>query len=132
MPEFAGVPFAQFKKQLEKLLATSGADKEMAERDARALIHDRSINRRRSRNSRGELVFDMHVAKDLLRRDFERGMHLEMKPLDLRRTQETYIQFTKKVFRNRIYQEVRGRKYRHYMDLKRAKQRTAPSRSKII
>ena len=131
LPEFAGVPFAQFKKQLEKHLATSGADKEMAERDARALIHDRSINPRRSRNSCGELVFDMHVAKDLLWRDVERGKHLEMKPSDLWRTQEAYMQFTKKVFRNRIYQEVRRRKYLHYLDLKRAKQRTAPSRSKI-
>jgi ribosomal protein S21 len=130
LPEFAGVPFSQFKHQLEIYLARSGADKEMAERDERALRHDRAIHPRRSRNRRGELVFDMHIAKDLLRRDIENGRHLEMKPSDLRRTQEAYMQFTKTVFRHRIYQEVRRRKFFHYLDLKRAKQRPAPPRSK--
>lgn len=131
LPEFAGVPFKQFEKQLKVYLVTSSVDKEMAERDAKALRHDRAIHPRSSRNHRGELVFDMHVAKDLLRRDVENGLHLKMKPSDLRKTQEAYMQFSKSVFRHRIYQEVRRRKFLHYLDLKRAIQRPAPPRSKV-
>jgi hypothetical protein len=131
LPEFAGVPFAQFKKQLDKYVKNVGYGKEMAERDAKALRHDRAVHPRRSRNQRGELVFDMHVAKDLLQRDVKDGKHLTMKPSALRRTRPAYMEFSQTVFRHRIYQEVRRNKFLHYLDLKRAKLRPAPPRSKV-
>jgi hypothetical protein len=50
LPEFAGVPFKQFEKQLKLYLAASGVDKAMADRDAIALRHDRTIHPRTTRN----------------------------------------------------------------------------------
>jgi hypothetical protein len=131
LPEFAGVPFAQFKKQLDLYVVNVGYGKEMSERDAKALRHDRAIHTRRPRNQRGELVFDMHFAKDLLRRDVKDGKHLTMEPSALRRTRPAYMEFSQTVFRHRIYQEVRRNKFLHHLDLKRAKLRPAPPRSKV-
>jgi hypothetical protein len=131
LPEFAGVPFAQFKKQLDLYIQKAGYWKEMAKRDAKALRHDRAIHVRRPKNQRGELVFDMHVAKDLLQRDVKNGKHLTMEPSVLRRTRPAYMEFSQTVFRHRIYQEVRRNKFLYYLDLQRAILRPAPPRSKV-
>jgi hypothetical protein len=131
LPEFAGVPFSQFEDQLGKYVVNVGHRKEMAKRDAKALRTARAIHPRSQRNQRGELVFDMHIAKDLLRRDVKDGKHLTQKPSALRRTRPSYMEFSKTVFRHRIYQEVRRNKFLHHLDIKRAELRPAPPRSKV-
>jgi len=122
MIEFLPVPFPQFKarlkdhrKQVKERLTQSRAE-------ARALEHDRAIFPRKDRNSRGELVFDLHPAKLLLRQDVQANKHKVMKPKELQRTRAEYLEFDGRKFKERIYQEVRRNKFIHYLNLKREKE----------
>jgi hypothetical protein len=74
-------------------------------------------------NERGELVFDMHPAKLLLREDVKNGVHRRMTPDYMHRsTRPEYKLFKGEIFRHRIYQEVRLQKYFNYLELKRTKE----------
>jgi hypothetical protein len=72
-------------------------------------------------NCRGETVFDLSAAKLLLRADVEDGKHLTMKPLQLQMTRDEYKPYSAKVFKHRIYQEVRRKKFINYLEERRAR-----------
>jgi hypothetical protein len=55
-----------------------------------AFRHDRLLHPRSNTDSRGNLVFDVHPAKLLLRQDVENGVHLTMDHIQLRRTRLQY------------------------------------------
>jgi len=114
------VEFSQFKVRLEDHRKQVGGDLLRAQQDAAAVQHDRALFPRQERNARGELVFDMHPAKALLRADVQAGRHLTMKPEDLQATREEYMEFDKVKFRHRIYQEIRYQKFVNYLEIKRA------------
>ena len=73
------------------------------------------------RNKRGELVFDLSEAKELLREDVANKIHERLTPLQLKNTRDEYAPFTLEVFKQRIYQEVRYQKYLFYLNQKRDK-----------
>ena len=118
-PEFEKVCFQQFKDRLTDYFKAAERDRHLALRDARVLWHDRKRQPAQTRNERGELVFDQHRAKKLLRKDVKNGVHLTMTPSQLRLTRPEYQEFKKKIFKGRVYQEVRRQKFLHHLELKR-------------
>ena len=94
-----------------------------------ALEHDRRLNPRRTKNARGEPVFDSTKAKAFLKEDVKDGKHKRMKPCQLQKTRKVYQLFRLDIFRQRIYQEVRAQKFNFYLEIKRAeKMRTRRER----
>jgi hypothetical protein len=123
MAEFVNVPFEQFDKRLKDhrdqyqlLLNKASMEEVLYQRDK--LMHDRQ-----DRNNRGELVFDLHPAKLLLREDVENGEHKKMTPSDFQATHLEYKLFKPKKFKEHIYQEVRRKKYLFHLELKRVQGR---------
>ena len=91
--------------------------------ELRALHHDRTLHPRASHNQRGELIFDLDEAKLLLREDVKNKVHLGMTPRELHNSRPEYLRFKGKIFRQRIYQEVRRQKFIHYLELQREKEK---------
>jgi hypothetical protein len=130
LPQFELVVFSQFEERLKCHREQAGPLSEMAKRDAAAVLHDRSLYERCPNNTRGELVFDMHPAKHLLRADVKNKLHETLKPYALQQTRPEYMMFKKEIFKHRIYQEIRHQKFLHFLALKRDKQRSAPPRNR--
>jgi hypothetical protein len=84
---------------------------------------DKLMHPRQDRNNRGELVFDLHPAKLLLREDVESGEHERMTPSDFQATRPEYMLLKPNKFKERIYQEVKRKKYLYYLGLKRMQER---------
>ena len=76
---------------------------------------------------KGKLVFDIHPAKKLLREDVKNGVHKHLKPKEMQKTRWAYMEFSLQIFTHRIYQEVRRKKFLHFMNLKRQKERPLPT-----
>jgi hypothetical protein len=133
MEEFQNVVLSQFKERLQGHRKQSTRDREMATRDAEACRKDRLVHPREKNNPRGELVFDLHSAKRLLRMDVANKGHEHRTPSVFQRTRPAYMLFKKKIFTHRIYQEVRRQKFLHFLELKREKERPTPAkpRSKV-
>jgi hypothetical protein len=113
----------QFEDQLEKHRQQLDQKMERAMEEEIALAHDRELHPRQTHNRRGELVFDMTDAKELLRDDVANDMHNLMTSSDLRLTSEQYKQFEPKYFKERVAQAVRLQKYIFYRDFKRVQER---------
>jgi hypothetical protein len=131
LPEFENIVFSQFEARLKGHRKQVSSNDALASRNAHALEHDRGLYLRPTHNERGEPVFDMHPAKELLRGDIRNGVHQTMSPSELQRTRPEYMVFDKTKFKHRIYQEVRRNKFLHHLDLKRKKERPAPPRSGV-
>ena len=121
LTEFEKIVFSQFEERLKGHRKPAARNNALASRNAHALEHDRGLYSRPTHNERGEPVFDMHLAKILLRGDVKNGLHQTMSPSALRRTRPEYMVFKNTIFKHRIYQEVRHNKYLHHLDLKRTK-----------
>ena len=121
LKEFQEVPESQFRerlkdhrKQIEKL-------QDRATEEEALFVRDRELHPRSTRNNRGELVFDLSEAKELLREDVSKKIHKKMTPSQLRASRDKYKSFSNSVFKQRIYQEVRYQKYLNYLNQKREK-----------
>jgi hypothetical protein len=120
MAEFVPVVFSQFKERLRDHRKQVGEQTARSILESEALMHDRLMFPRQMENCRGEPVFDLSAAKLLLRADVADGKHLTMKPLQLKLTRDEYKPYSTKVFKHRIYQEVRREKFINYLEQRRA------------
>jgi len=141
LEEFELVPYEQFKRQLKahreqvsKLVAIS-IPQELA------LHRDRQLFPMKTTNRNGEPLFYLTEAAKLLREDIERDLHAGLTPSQFRATREEYsVQncgLTLSKFKQRIYQEIRFRKYCNYIEQERdrllgkvAKKKTKTSRKR--
>jgi hypothetical protein len=121
MVEFHGVPYTQFRDRLNDLRKAYKKKKTNVMWDAEAIQHDRLLHPRKACNHRGEPVFSISVALELLAKDVKEKKHKRMKPKVLRQTRPEYQIFTLKVFRQRIYQQQRREKFDFYLEEKRVK-----------
>jgi hypothetical protein len=121
MAEFvcAGVVFDQFKKRLQDHQKQVRDQTTRATQEEEALVHDRRIFPRQTKNHHGDPVFDVSNAKMLLRGDVADGKHLTMKPALLQQSRREYKPFEPRKFKERIYQEVRRVKFLNYLQQKR-------------
>ena len=118
-PEFANVVFSQFKARLTDHRKQALKKITQQQTEWKAYLRDVDLQPRNSHNNRGEPSFDLSPAKELLRNDVTNGLHKDMTPSELWQSRPEYMQFKLKVFRQRIYQEVRLQKYYHGRDLDR-------------
>jgi hypothetical protein len=77
-PAFADVVFDQFKDRLKDHRLKASKSTCLAIQEQLYFEHDRTLYPRQSHNERGELVFDMHQAKLLLREDIKNNLHKTM------------------------------------------------------
>ena len=95
---------------------------EASQWDEAAFQHDRQlVEPQGTHNHRGEPIFDRSPAQPLLRQDVKHGHHDEISPIDLWNSRPEYKVFALKIFRHRIYQEVRLQKYWNHLEDKRKK-----------
>ena len=111
MAEFVEVVFSQFEERLRDHRKKHGELVTRALHESQALAHDRALFPRRMQNCRGEPLFDLFPAKLLLRADVAERKHERMTPSQLQATRDEYLPFTNRVFKHRIYQEVRRVKF---------------------
>lgn len=120
MPAFKWVTYSQFSRALRVYRKDTSDGKKRAMLEQNALDRDRILHPRKTRDCRGNLVFDLSEAKDLLREDVKNGLHLRMKPSALRNSRPEYQRcFGPVVFKERIYQEVRRTKFLNWLEDKR-------------
>jgi hypothetical protein len=116
---FNEIDFSQFKERMEDYIKKNNERSDRSKREYAWMLHDRQLHPRQLKNHRGELVFDLHPAKLLLREDIKAGAHAEMVPSQFQGTRAEYEEFDRDIFRQRIYQEERYQKYRNWLDDKR-------------
>ena len=86
-----------------------------------ALQHNWKLHPRQLKNGEGELVFDLHPAKLLLRKDVAERKHLMMKPMELQETRPECVLFNCRKFKERIYQEVHQVKFINWLEISQKK-----------
>jgi hypothetical protein len=118
---FEDVVFPQFRDRLRDHRKNVNENYLRSQREEAALSHDRQLFPRSKTNHRGELVFDLHPAKKVLRQDIKEGRHEGLTPTQFQYQEDraVYHVFDKTIFKHRMYQEIRRQKYIHYLDLKR-------------
>ena len=123
--DFQGTCFEQFQENLETYRTSMKGRRQRSLQQKQALAHDRVICPRKSVNSRGEPVFDMSPAKDLLRSDIKEGRNMGIKPSEFQKTRPEYAAFKPPIFAGRIDQEIRRNKYINHLQAKREMDLTA-------
>jgi hypothetical protein len=123
MAEFESIVFDQFKAKLADNREQVQALANRSAKEEYWMSHDRLLHPRQMHNDRGEPVFDLSVAKLLLREDVIANRHVAMKPSEFQRTRTEYMAYKPRIFKDRIYQEVRRKKYLYYLELKRTRKR---------
>jgi hypothetical protein len=126
LPQFEKVVWSQFEVRLKAHRQQADTRLLRSLQERAYLAADRQLHPRQSHNHRGEPVFDLTPAKELLREDVKNKLHTTMEPSALQATREEYKPFKPKKFSERIDQEVRRSKYIYYLELKRAKLQARP------
>ena len=116
---FANVPFDQFKARLRDHYKQVKKDLARSKFEENCLMQDQALFPCGLENFRGELIFDLHPAKDLLWYDIMEKLHVGLKPKDLWRTWAEYQEFELATFRGWIYQEICREKFINYLNMKR-------------
>jgi hypothetical protein len=128
---FNEVDFSQFKVRMEDCTTKNKERRDHSKLEHAWTLHDRQLHPRQLKNHRGELAFDLHPAKLLLRKDVKAGAHAEMAPSQFQGTRAECQEFDRDIFRQRIYQEERHQKYLNFLGEKRTeKQRVHKEQQK--
>ena len=111
----------QFKARLKDHRLAAAKDSHRALQEGQYLVQDRQLYPRQPYNERGELKFDIHPAKLLLREDIKNKVHLTTHKASrqLQNLRPEYLLFKPNKFAERIRQEIKPQKYFHYLELKR-------------
>jgi hypothetical protein len=121
LPAFQNVLFLQFQERLAGHQMRSARQRQHAARGLEARQVDRLIHPRDTKSPRGEPVFDLHPAQRILRMDVGNGVHKSLTPSKLQASRPAYQEFKPRIFKHRIYQEVRRQKFLYYLQLEREK-----------
>ena len=122
LPEFQGVCYEQFKDRLSDHRRAVQKKTTQYEREELAFQHDCIIHPRdETHDRRGNLIFSRHPASALLREDLNNGAYPRMTPSELWNSRPEYKLFSLHVFKGRIYQEIRYKKFCNWCESKRNK-----------
>jgi hypothetical protein len=119
--EFADVSKTQFSTNIQNLRKLIKQKKDRSAEEEAALTRDRlHFFPRPPTNHRGEPHWDCSASKPLLSQDIDAGKHNDLEPRELWMTRPEYYQEypNHAVFRKHIYQEIRTRKFRSYLEFK--------------
>jgi ribosomal protein S21 len=131
LPEFHGICFKQFKERLaDHRRAVEQKNMESIQEED-AFQHDCLLHPRdETHDRRGKLIFDRSPAKDLLRQDIKDGAYPRLSPMQLWNTRPEYKLFELKVFKERIYQEIRLAKFYNWCETKHQKKGKSAGRKR--
>jgi hypothetical protein len=122
MPEFADVCFSQFdarladhRKQVNKQWKLCQADEEAFRKDQKRGYAANT----KSHNHRGELIIHLDPVLELIRDDINDGKHKGRKPSEFQATRPEFKRIGKTKFKERMYQEIKRKKFIFYCELKR-------------
>ena len=132
MSQFSNVVYSQFESQLRSYRKKSDASRARSTFEEEALAHDRKLFPRKPRNRRGEVVFDLSDAKELLKQDVADKIHLKKTPMELQATRKEYAPFGARKFKERIYQAVKREKFINYLMLDREAKKTGMKVTKVL
>jgi hypothetical protein len=116
---FNEIDFSQFEQRVTDYLEKNKERRDRSKIEYAWFEEYRELHPRQLRNERGELVFDLHEAKKLLRADVKAGNQVPMVPSEFQGTRTEYEEFDADIFRQRIYQEERYQKYLNWLESKR-------------
>jgi hypothetical protein len=114
-PEFQRFEYKNFRTNLQTQRSLIINDKASAQFDIDAVARHERICPAKSHNNRGEPQWVGSTAEGLLRVDMAAGKHLRMTPMQLYMSKDEYQVHKEEVFRKRIYQSERKRKYKNYL-----------------
>lgn len=121
---FQEVPFSQFEVRYNEAIKKAEKRRARSAQELEWLKRDRLLHPRQTHNHRGEPVFDMdEKAKKQLRKDVKNKLNEVMSPSELWEMRKLYGKYKLRIFRQRIYQEVRRQKYVNYLNKKRNEKR---------
>ena len=124
--EFHGVEYEHFRERLNATRKSFRKKRANVNWDAEAIAHDRALHPRRTIDRRGNRIFSMTEAKDLLLADVKAGKHLQMEPKKLQATgPPIYREFDLSVFQQKIHQTVRRIKFENWLEMKREEKEKA-------
>mmetsp|Transcript_6587 Transcript_6587/g.9625 ORF Transcript_6587/g.9625 Transcript_6587/m.9625 type:complete len:203 (-) Transcript_6587:60-668(-) len=105
-PFFKDFPFDKelFKGRVSRLQHSVQRYKEYSKMDSEAFAKDRLVYPQKTHNVKGEPLWKGSEAAECLIEDMKNGLHLTMKPQELRETRECYKDFNKTRFSKRIDQ----------------------------
>jgi hypothetical protein len=117
LPAFAGPPivYSQFAERLADHCAQIRDRVERAQWDAAAMEFDRLHHPYPAHNGRGEPNFHLSPAGRLLRQDVQANRHRGYFPSEFQTTRPEYMVFTKKKFKQLLYQAIRHKKYLNFL-----------------
>lgn len=121
IPEFIleGVTYEQFRNRLNDHRKVFQNRAQTVSRECAALAHDRLLYPQRSHNDRGEKIFHLTEAFQLLKQDVANKLHKKMKPSKLKQTRAEYADFSLQVFDRKIRQAVRRERLINWLNDKR-------------
>ena len=106
LEEFKDVPLEQFREQVSAHHRKQvNGDLGRAIMEEAYYVHDRRLHPQRTTNGRGELVFDLHPAKLLLRDDVANNRHVGLRPSQRWSKREEYMEFDLPIFKECIYRD---------------------------
>ena len=120
MYEFKDVVFSQFEARLKDHRKQVTRNKTSQILEMGAYENDRALYPRATHDQRGNLVFDVHEAKALLVEDIADGLNDHMTADALWDLRTPYQDFSLDYFRRRFRQEIRAKKFKFYLECKRA------------
>ena len=118
---FNEIDFEQFRVRMKDYLKKNRERRQRSKQEFDWMQEQKLLFPRSLQNHRGEIVFDLHPAKKMLRQDVRNGRHTELTPSQLQDSRTVYQAFDRKIFRHRIYQEIRFQKYCNWLEDKRNK-----------
>ena len=132
-PEFKDVILDQFKAWLADHRRKAQWENHKAIQQEQYFIHDREKYPQKTHNERGEINFDTHPAKLLLREDLKEGglANTRFKNAgELQASRDEYKVFERKRFRDRVRQEEKRNKYFNYKAFKKQQEREGEKKGK--
>jgi hypothetical protein len=119
LEEFKDVPMEQFRERVTAHREQVSGQLGISILEESHYLHHRMLHPRRTTDDRGQLVFDLHPAKLLLRDDVANNRHVGLRPSQLWSKRDEYQEFDKRIFKERIYQEIKRTKFINWMEMKR-------------
>ena len=122
----------QFVKRFTDHCAQVTTKKEKSQKDFKAFLKYRDKNKQVFHKENGKPLFYLHPAYELLKQDIMEGKHEIMTAGVLRSTRTAYQDFDNKEFAQRVYQEVRRRKFIAFVNEKRRLKALAASQRRAV
>jgi hypothetical protein len=110
-PEYMDMRYDLWTSRLYSARQRHRTHKTQAVDHGAALERSRAMYPKKAHNERGEPRWEGSEAASLLKQDVANGEHLGVSKAELRASRPEYLEFSAKVFRGHVHQEVKTQKF---------------------